>query len=749
MKRIHNTLLLLALLLLHAYGVDAKLKLTLTTSGMNNASYTTDSNTGAYVIKTTGTDPYIYSTGLSRNLTSTETCLYFQYKAAKQLNRFQVYFGNTFTEARSKVLGNLSSSSEWKDAEFDISSCIRDFSWKSSGQKLRLDFGDVSGLTIEIKDLCIRAKGDDSLSPEEQKEANLQKYLSASFPCTIDDVTVGSSKVLITGTTPAEGSFRLVEVPPYANVTEDAQYTFSQELENGDFSVSLTRKVSQKGFSYDRALSKWAVVETSGAKPVLVSHAHYADSVVKKRNVRYQPLKSKKGLGGFVINENIGDLSALGISSVTVNMVVNTMISTTSSFGNSISYSFGGKTYYIDGGQISYFDSVLKECYNRGIIVSAILLFAPTPADSGIRTATVHPDYSGGYYSMPNMTTPEGVNAYAAIITYLADRYCSATYGRIHYWIMHNEVDEGRTWTNMGVKPLHIYLDEYQKSMRLVYNIARQYYPSTSVLASFTHTWTQNTADGAGFNTYNMLEKSVDYSHSEGDYSWGVAYHPYPQSLLKPRFWVDDTQSTYSMSTKYCTFKNLEVIATWMTDSDHLYKGQHKRILFLSENGTNSPDYTDTQLAYQAAGACWAWKKVQALDAIDAIQWHNWRDNREEFGLCIGLRRYPDDATDPNGRKPVWYVWQAAGTDREDEVFDPYLTYLFRSSWDKIFDSNMMTPVEPSFAQEEEDASLPCRFYTLDGKFAYECTEQPSALPLRPGIYVMRRGNKSRKMLVR
>lgn len=739
--------LLLVLLTYPVCGAQAKVKLSLSTSGIHNATYTMDGNTGAYTVRTTGTDPYIYCTGLSRNLTSTERCLYFQYKSSSQLARFQVYFGNDFTEARSKVLGNLARSTEWKEAEFDLSASINAFGWKSAGQRLRLDFGDVSGLTIEIKDLCIREKGDDSLSPDDQKADNLAKYLSASFPCTISDVTVGSTTLQVTGRTPEQGAYCLVELPPYANVTEDAEYVYSQELESGDFAVSLTRKVSRNGFSYDRALSKWAILDVTAGKPVLASHAHYADSVRGRRAAKYMPLKSKKGLGGLVMNENIADLDDLGIGSVTVNMVVNTMISTQSSFGTSTYYSYGGKAYYIDLGQVSYFDKILGECYRRGIIVSAILLFAPTPADAGIRAATVHPDFGGGYYTMPNMTTPEGVNAYAAIVTYLADRYSQATHGRIHHWIMHNEVDEGQTWTNMGSKPMLTYLDEYQKSMRLVYNIVRQYDPNASVLASFTHTWTQNSADGVGFNTRGMLERLLDYSRREGDFLWGIACHPYPQSLLKPRFWIDDTQATYSADSRYCTFKNLEVLDSWIIARDHLYKGRRKRVLFLSENGTNSPDYSDLQLAYQAAGACWAWKKVDALDGIDAMQWHNWRDNREEFGLCIGLRRYPDDAADPNGRKPVWYVWQAAGTDSEDEVFAPYLRYVSRSSWDDIFDGSLVTPLDP--LPGEEDAAGPCRFYSLDGSLAFECTSLPAVLPLRPGIYVMHRGTSTRKIRVR
>ncbi len=55
---------------------------------------------------------------------------------------------------------------------------------------------------------------------------------------------------------------------------------------------------------------------------------------------------------------------------------------------------------------------------------------------------------------------------------------------------------------------------------------------------------------------------------------------------------------------------------------------------------------------------------MKHLDGIDAFQWHNWMDAHGEFGLLIGLCKFPDDETDPAGKKPVWYLYQAADTPR-------------------------------------------------------------------------------------
>ncbi|RNC63815.1 DUF5722 domain-containing protein [Proteiniphilum sp. X52] len=57
------------------------------------------------------------------------------------------------------------------------------------------------------------------------------------------------------------------------------------------------------------------------------------------------------------------------------------------------------------------------------------------------------------------------------------------------------------------------------------------------------------------------------------------------------------------------------------------------------------------------------------------------------MGLRSGWRRFSDDSTDPGGPKPAWYAYQAAGTDREDEVFEPYKSIIGITDWSKIMHS--------------------------------------------------------------
>jgi hypothetical protein len=283
---------------------------------------------------------------------------------------------------------------------------------------------------------------------------------------------------------------------------------------------------------------------------------------------------------------------------------------------------------------------------------------------------------------MPNLTTHEGVNCYAAALDFLASRYNRPdnAYGRIHKWIMHNEVDAGLSWTNMGRKPMMIYLDNYLRSMRICYNISRQYDPHSEVMGSFTHSWVEPVEL---YSSKEMLTAMQQFSTLEGDFQWGVGYHSYPQDLNEPKTW-NDTKATFSTNSPLVTFKNLEVIDHWIRQPENRYLLTDKRTLWLSENGTNSRSYNSTDLMEQAAGFAYAWKKLSLLEGIDAIQWHSWIDDRTESGLRVGLRRYPDDETDPGGAKPVWYAYQAAGTEREDEVFEPYKSIIGIQNWNEI-----------------------------------------------------------------
>ena len=663
-------------------------------SGKYDINMTYEAETGEYQLVTTGTDPYIFTSGLPESLQETHRILSFEYQCSTGVNDLQVFYGRSITEQRSRHFGAIPAAQSWTEYACSIAADRVAHSWGFSGENLRLDFGSKKNVTIMIRNLQVRVMNEAELKEYEKEQGkaadketeakHIADYIGRSYSSTVTGVSVGANDITVTGSTDGSGTYVLADIAPWESITEMTSFPQKADISGSSFSVTLPRFVNRDGLSsYDRLLSRFAVVRVEGSNQTLASHARYADEINAVSSPAAVKPTSKKGIGDFSnVKLKISDLDDLGLGSVTVNIVLNSIVNTVKTGNYTIEHKYGGLTYYMDKGNVSTLDKVLTECYKRNIVVSVIILNRHTDTASSATALMKHPENDGGNYSMPNLSEAKAVNVYAAVLDFLAKRYSAATYGRIHHWIMHNEVDAAKEWTNMGDQPEWRYMDTYVKSMRICHNIVHQYYSNASVLISLTHSWAKAENQYA---SRNLLEDLCKFSAAEGDFMWGVAHHPYPQNLMKPEFWKDDNSATYSADSPYCTFKNLEVISNWMLDKNHYYKGTQKRILFLSENGTNSPSYNDADLAKQAAGAAWAWKKVNKLEGIDGMQWHNWRDNRAEGGLRIGLRRFSDDAEDPSGKKPSWYAWQAAGKSDESTVFDQYLSVIGVASWNEIF----------------------------------------------------------------
>ncbi|WP_298648136.1 DUF5722 domain-containing protein [uncultured Proteiniphilum sp.] len=660
--------------------------------------------TYAYELTTTGNDPYIHIQDLTKTLDKDSVVLTFEYKSSAEVSLLQIFFGPGISENRSIKTGSLSKTNSWKTASLNLYKMISELSWGRSGDFLRIDFGDQNGVKLEIRNLYFRAMNESEKAKLNEEEEKLRKdeeiansllsYLSHQFASKITEVKVGSTEVSVTGQHAGNGNFSLCEIHPNDTLTTAPLFKNKIPLEDKIFRITLDRTAQIDGREYDRLLSKWVIVKESAAKDEIASHARYADIIESTQAMSPGILKSKKGLGGFFVNQFQADLDLLAIHSITVNVPF-TAFMYSGPGPNRIAHEYGNKTYYFAReGYLNGLDQALKIAAEREIVVAAIILVQKTSecADPAIGRMLQHPDFtSEGIYTMPNLTTEEGVNCYAAALDFLASRYnrTDNAYGRIHKWIMHNEVDAGLSWTNMGNKPMLVYLDTYIKSMRLCHNISRQYDANSEVMGSFTHSWNEPVES---YSSKEMLTYLQKFSAAEGDFQWGVAYHPYPQDLTEPKTW-NDSKATFSINSPLVTFKNLEVIDYWIKRSENMYNNSVKRTLWLSENGTNSKTYSEQDLKEQAAGFAYAWKKLNALDGIDAIQWHNWLDNRVEYGLRIGLRKFPDDETDPGGAKPVWYLYQAAATNEEDALFEPYKSVIGINDWTEIMQSSVFLSI--------------------------------------------------------
>lgn len=273
---------------------------------------------------------------------------------------------------------------------------------------------------------------------------------------------------------------------------------------------------------------------------------------------------------------------------------------------------------------------------------------------------------------MANVTTREGFEAYCAFIELLASRYCrpDRKFGRITHWIVHNEVDAGWIWTNIGKKPSLLYMHDMTRSMRATHNTVRRYSPTAKVYIPLTHNWAKpHIENGLFYPSREVLEHLVDYCRVEGDFEWGVGYHPYPRNLRDPLTTWSSEKSNFSFDTPMITFKNIEVLDAFVNRPEMLFRGKKIRSVILSEQGINSPDYSVESLRNQAAGLAYAWKKIKNIPSIEAFHYHRWIDHEKEGGLNLGLWTVkPGTTTIPDAKKPAHKLFQALETPREDQA---------------------------------------------------------------------------------
>lgn len=668
-----------------------------------------------YAVSTTGTDPQLILDKLAGAFNADSCVLTFEYRSDSTIRDVELYFAEPLSATRmmkaspipaSRVSGEETSgdSDAWAKWSVDLGFQAINMSWGAAKDYLRIDLGQKEGIDIEIRNIHFRPRTAEEAATGDildQLVDNKANYLTKTFESAVSNVNVTTDKVTISGTCSGEGSFSLVEIAPYM---VDGMFEGHFESEymtevSGSFTKELDRFVTRGDFKFDRALSKWAIVKHVNEYDVLVSAARYADQIQTKASAPAAVLRTKKGLGGIAADQAAyrTDYADLGISCTVIN-IQPTHFSKTSGGGSDLTHEFGGKTYYFDKALVEGVDADLEMAAQNNLVVAAIILIPPAsspfhaghPEDGAL---IQHPDFNGGSYTMPNLTTIESANYYAAALDFMAQRYCGNdfSHGRIHHFIMHNEVDMGYSWTNMGSPTMETYVDTYVNSMRIAYNIVRQYDQNAEIFGSFAHSWAVAN-DAKSYVVKDMLDRINGYSHTEGDFRWALAYHSYPSSLIDPKTW-NDAQATFDMDSPMVTFKNLEVLDKWVNMPEHMYKGTTRRSVWLSENSAASPSYSEEDLANQAACFAYAWKKMNMLTGINSIHWHPF-DHPTEIAQNpnqrFGLRKSWEDAEEPCAKKPIWFLYQAAGTADEDAKFAPYIDVINEtandpiSSWDDI-----------------------------------------------------------------
>ena len=653
----------------------------------------------AWTFETTGEDPYLFlkpfplATNDPQNVV-----LSFEYFCPDGISELEIFFGPPIRADDSLTAGSMMKSESWIPFSVHLSEQSGQ-RWTSAKNQLRLDFGRRSGVRMGIRQLKLRPPNADEAKAVEAaaleravkvgKAESIKTYYRQAYPTSIQSISTDRQTITlhIPQHPMLSSGARLIEIPiewqPGEPVDPLSVIAFKETVSSGAIVQALPRWKNAR----DRIISRWAVAlpdDHSGWR--LQSLPQYITQLdeASEHALDQKTARSLKGMGGVWANEILDELVDLGVRHITDNMLISQMLSPNKRAGWEETH-YQGTTWWVNPGFISQHDRLIRFATEHDMIVSAIILVGF--GDSGFAGQIMHPEAErAGHYAMPNFSSLEGVLAYGAAMDYLTRRYAQPgdPYGRVSNWIMHNEIDYGWVWTNMGKQPMEVYMDVYVRSMRLTHLLARRYNPHARVFISLTHHW--NAEPDPSWKTYaprRMLDWLAEVSRLEGDFEWGLAYHPYPQSLWQPQAW-NDTLPTFDFETPMITPKNLEVLDAYMRQPNLLYGGEKMRGVILSEQGYHTPIESDMAHAIQAAAFVYTWHKIRPLQSIEAFHNHRWVDHPHEGGLLLGLRSLPSKEHPYGVRKKAWETFQKLETSGEVEATQFAQDIIGVSSFEEI-----------------------------------------------------------------
>lgn len=649
---------------------------------------------GGWEIATTGGDPFVITMASTTPVDLAATpVLAFEYICVTGLDLVEVFAHPAWAQERSVASPPLPAREGWSPFAIDLSVNPRIAAAKP--RAWRIDLGTRTGKVIQVRNLRLRARTAHEaqgftdqqrrLEADRIAEVVLHDYLGATFPGRLTRITADATAITVSGAVPrATRKISLAEWPVWQQLAPVMRFDDRWTVTTDAFAMTVPRFAND---GRDRALSRFVLVEHSDSphRAWPISSARWVDAIPAATGLPVLIPRGRKGLGGFSANGNrpVSDLDDLGIGSITVNVTLSSFFQAGPG-DDAEAVTIGGKTWFVRAKAFDGLDQTMLAAAQRNILVLGIILIPPARSWGAqeIGALMQHPDYEeAGIFTMPNLTSAESTAAYTLALDLLAKRYSRADgkYGRMHHWIMHNEVDMGYVWTNCGRKPELLFFEQYYKSMRLARAILKREDTNAQVFISLTHHWAETGDPATCFPSRNLLGHLLSLSKAEGDFDWGIAYHPYPSSLLEPKTWLDKG-AEFRLDTPKITFRNIEVLDAWAQQPEALFNDR-VRAIHLSEQGPNSPDYSEKSLTDQAAAMAYVWKKIARLDSILGFQYHNWVDNHHEGGLRIGLRRFPDDQESPMGTKPVWDVYRALGTSDEDRACSFALPVIGLKDW--------------------------------------------------------------------
>ena len=430
-----------------------------------------------------------------------------------------------------------------------------------------------------------------------------------------------------------------------------------------------------------RMFKKFVVAAKVDGKYKIISRSHYITNpeAVAKYNV-YTPASSIKGLLVDPSHLNTGELEDLGVKQAAYNIPLSKITGqTTSANYPTIHYTYNGKTYAIDGQSVAEFDIVFGSLSKKGIRTTAIIL-----NDMNYEyPELVHPKARSGStapYVMFNGAEEAGVDAMAAMATFLAERYSGTGHGTVSNWVIANEINARSHWNYMEYTDVYNYTKEYAQAFRVFYNAIKSVNASAEIYMPLDQTWNRNLNDRY-YDARDVLDNIINIVKEKGNIDWQLAYHPYPVPLTNAAFW--NTGAYYkkltidSVDTAMINMKKIHVVTDYLCQESFLTDEGETRHVLLSEQGFTSSSGGE---GVQAAAFAYAYYISEANSHINGFLLNRQTDAPEEVaqGLAFGLNY------SGGGHKQIYNVFKKIDTELSQQATEFAKSILGISDWSSV-----------------------------------------------------------------
>jgi hypothetical protein len=515
----------------------------------------------------------------------------------------------------------------------------------------------------------------------------------------IEKIAATESEIVVHLNASSSAEVRLVELRPYEEYRSGVTAAWTGTAK-GRTTVRLPRRSKER----DRLYSKFFLTDT---KDRPLSAAQYVTDLsgIGARDFPFPWPESRKGITCPV---GLDDVIATGTKYLNTNITLGQALD----LGNpnpAETWEVDGEKFPMNVGYFQRLDAEIKRLTDAGVNVT-VVINNPVPREPDPKNPFIHPktDLKGApnHLGAFNLTDERGLRAYRAVLEYFADRYSrpDRRYGWITGYIVGNEIQAHWAWYNMGRVNADTFLKDYVTALRVTDLAVRKRHKGIRVYVSMDHHWSLAADEpDKGIRGDRVIETINTLTKAEGDFSWHVAFHPYPENLFQPAFWKDKT-AVLAFDTPRITFKNLEVLPAFLAQKHLLCDGKPRRII-LSEQGFHAADSPEGE-RLQAAAYAAAYYRVSRIPTIDAFMLHRHVSHRGEGGLRLGLWTWDPDSPDPSkpGRKMVIHdVYKRADEANWREAFAFALPLVGITDWKGLDPAKRIAPARPETAADRKN----------------------------------------------